>query len=214
MLSDSQVRVRHGLTLHDDTTDALAPRLIVSEVDEASPAERTGLQPGDVLISAAGNKVSRRLDFECALIGRKSGEELAVSVRREGKVVDLKLRLAEPSLKDAAVANDATWQTLGLRLESVPTEVFRKYNTRYRGGLRVRDVRVGSPAHSQGIRRGDVLLGIHVWETVTVENVVYILRREDFEEFNPLKFYILRKEPNRDFETLYGYMRVSTGGER
>ena len=53
---------------------------------------------------------------------------------------------------------------------------------------------------------------MHVWETVTVENVVYILRRPDFDEFNQgegMTFYILR-----DHDTLYGHMRVSTSAGR
>jgi serine protease Do len=209
MIAAQQVRVWHGAAFEDDTSDPEAPRLVVREVVDSSPAARCGLRTGDVVVSVAGSQACRRLDFERALVGRKTGEEVSVSVRRESKSQSLKLRLAEPTGKETPVADDATWRTLGLRLETVSAETFKKYNTRYRGGLRVREVRVGSPAHAQGIRRGDVLLGMHVWETVTVENVSYILQRADFEEFNPLKFYILRNQ-----ETLYGHMRVSTSGGR
>jgi serine protease Do len=170
MLAEKQVGVWHGAAFQDDTSDAESPRLIVKEVEEGSPAETMGLTTGDVVISIAGSKVCRRLDVERALIGRKTGEEVAVSFRRGGKTQELKLRLGE-STKEAPLADDAVWQTLGLRLQPVSAETFKKYNTRYRGGLRVRDVRAGSPAQTQGIRRGDVLLGMHVWETVTVENV-------------------------------------------
>lgn len=65
-------------------------------------------------------------------------------------------------------------------------------------------VRADSPAAKQGIRRGDILVGMHVWETVSTENVAYILNRPDFASIEPLKFYILRGN-----ETLYGHLQVS-----
>jgi serine protease Do len=65
------------------------------------------------------------------------------------------------------------------------------------------DVRQNSPAAEQGIRAGDVLVGMHVWETVSLDNVAYILKRPDFNSITPVKFYILRGN-----ETLYGFMSV------
>ena len=65
-------------------------------------------------------------------------------------------------------------------------------------------MRPGSPAAAQGIRPGDVLVGMHIWETVSLDNVNYILKRPDFTSLNPVKFFILRGN-----DTLYGYMAVS-----
>ena len=62
-------------------------------------------------------------------------------------------------------------------------------------------MRSGSPAAAQGIRPGDVLVGMHIWETVSLDNVNYILKRPDFTSLTPVKFFILRGN-----ETLYGYM--------
>ena len=52
---------------------------------------------------------------------------------------------------------------------------------------------------------GDVLVGMHVWETATLENVAYILKRPDFAKLSPVKFFILRGD-----ETLFGYLPVAT----
>ena len=43
---------------------------------------------------------------------------------------------------------------------------------------------------------------MHIWETTTLDNVAYILKRPDFADLNPVKFFILRGD-----ETLYGYLR-------
>jgi len=47
-------------------------------------------------------------------------------------------------------------------------------------------------------------VGMHVWETISIENVAYILGRPDFAQLGPLKFYILRGN-----ETLFGHLTVS-----
>ena len=79
------------------------------------------------------------------------------------------------------------------------------------GGLTVTDVRSESPAAKQGIRPGDVLVGMHIWETISLENVRYVLNRPDFASLEPLKFYILREnEP----QTLYGFLTVSSHQRR
>ena len=88
-----------------------------------------------------------------------------------------------------------------MRLQTVPASQFRRLSSRYRGGLKVTDVREGGPADRQGIRSGDVLVGMHIWETISMENIAYILRHANAGQ---LKFYILRGD-----ETLYGHLPVA-----
>jgi serine protease Do len=98
------------------------------------------------------------------------------------------------------------WEFLGLELKVIPQQEFRdRFHTEYRGGLTVTSVRAQGPAAEQGVRRGDVLVGMHIWETVTVENVQYIMNRPDFANLSPVKFYILRGN-----ETLFGFLPVSS----
>jgi serine protease Do len=66
------------------------------------------------------------------------------------------------------------------------------------------EVKPDSPAAKQGIRSGDVLVGMHIWETLTLENVDYVLNRPNFSDLQPIKFYILRGN-----DTLYGHLPVS-----
>jgi serine protease Do len=80
---------------------------------------------------------------------------------------------------------------------------FHARSSRYRGGLLVIDVRPGSPAAEHGVQGGDVLVGMHIWETTSLDNVTYILKRADLPSLTPLKVYILR-----DGETLYAHLPV------
>ena len=138
------------------------------------------------------------------MLGRKAGDKLDLTVQREGHSLSVSLVLADTP--DAATAGDSgAWDLLGLDLRVMPGSEFKeKFHTRYRGGLVVVSVRQNSPAADQGIRAGDVLVGMHIWETVSLDNVAYVLRRPDFTSINPVKFFILRGN-----DTLYGFMPIN-----
>jgi serine protease Do len=180
------------------------PGMGVAGVEKKSPAAQIGLQPGDVVTNIDGAEVKRALDFHRAMLDHKPGDELSLVVLRKGSRLNLDLTLAEvPETPRPAV--NSTWELLGLELKVIPAAEFHeKYQSRYRGGLMVSGVRPNSPASAQGIRAGDVLVGMHIWETVSLDNVSYIIRRPDFAALSPVKFFILRGS-----DTLYGYMPVS-----
>jgi len=182
--------------------------LTVSAVDPNSPAAAAGIQAGDIITEIAGRKVRNALDFQRALLDKSWDEVLPVVVTRNGtEDQQFMITLSKPKIP---TLDDEIWTMLGLRLEPIPEETFRqKYQTRYRGGLLVTDVRPGSPAAAQGLRQGDVLVGMHLWETISLDNVEYIIRRPDFASFLPLKFFLLRGN-----ETYYGYFSVALRSEK
>ncbi|MEX0711151.1 MAG: PDZ domain-containing protein, partial [Pirellulales bacterium] len=177
--------------------------LVVDAVDVKSPADQSGLKAGDVIKSVGDQEVARALDLERALLGRRPGDEVEVAIERDDESLTLNLVLA-PAPQQVQEPNRPTWELLGLELAVIPKAQFQQYRSRYRGGLSVSDVRADGPAARQGIRRGDILVGMHIWETISLDNVAYILGRSDFAELEPLKFYILRGN-----ETLYGHLTVS-----
>jgi serine protease Do len=198
----------HGISLANDAkpaTDAAGNKgPVVASIDKKSPAAEGGLEAGDVIKSVGDVDVKRPLDFHRAILNRKAGETLAVTVERGGEKVTKDITLADPQEKGKGSSRPA-WDVLGLELKPVPAQEFKAARqTRYRGGLAVTDVRPDSPAASQGIRAGDVLVGMHIWETVTPENVSYILKRPDLTSISPMKFFILRGN-----ETLYGYLPLT-----
>jgi serine protease Do len=180
--------------------------LVLEAVDAESPAAESGLQSGDIIRAVGRRHVSRALDLERALLGHHPGEKIAVDAERDGQRLHVNLVLASAP-EEAESPSDPIWEVIGLTARTISAKQFHHHHrTRYRGGLLVEDVRADSPAAKQGIRRGDILVGMHIWETVSLDNVTYILNRPDLANLQPLKFYILREnEP----QTLYGFLQLA-----
>jgi len=73
--------------------------LRVVEVVPGGPAARAGLRAGDLLITAGGQPVQRAQDLQRLMFGEAIGKPLAITVMRNGALVDV---IAEPSERVAA----------------------------------------------------------------------------------------------------------------
>jgi len=201
MSAERLSQVEHGAKITTEY-DLHSSRAVVQSVRDGSPADKAGLRSGDILLTAGDQTITRRLDFERLLLQRQVGEELILNAQRNGQPLQLSIVLGEGSGLQTTVTDQA-WDQIGLRMTPIAPNAFRKYQTRYRGGLKIVSVRPDSPAFEHGIRRGDILVGLHKWETISIDNISYILNCAEFKATQPFKFYILRGN-----DTLYGTMHA------
>ena len=66
-------------------------RLLVDSVMESSPAEQTGLQPGDIIFRYDGSRVFSYRDLRDATTRGEMGETVPVEIRRGGEVLEVDL---------------------------------------------------------------------------------------------------------------------------
>ncbi len=64
-------------------------------------------------------------------------------------------------------------------------------------------VRNDGPAAQEGIKRGDILLGMDVFETISLENVAYVVKKTETAA-QPLKFLLIHGET-----IYYGYLSTA-----
>ena len=210
-------RTSHGL-ITEDVKNADVRKLVIRGTASSGPAAQAGFQPGDVLTRAEGKTIVDRVDLERALLGHRPGETVDVYVLRDGEETALSFKLGSANspahgtlaagltVPQPADPVDTTWTILGLKLGMASPDAVA--GTRYRGGLRVAAVREGGPAALTGIRAGDILVGLHQWETVTPQNVEWVLKHPQLKTFSPLKFYILGDRGNGQ-ETLLGHLKLA-----
>jgi serine protease Do len=164
--------------------------LIVEQTGPVTQTSTSGLQPGDVICRVDDQTICNSLDFERALLGRKPNDKLNVVVKREGQDKSAELVLRGPATGNSAL--DVVWKRLGMKLNPAKVETVHRVNGQLQGGLLVVDVSSDGPAARSGIQRGDILIGLHTWETLSIDNVMYVLNHPEAATFGPLKFFVIR----------------------
>ena len=189
----------HGLHVQSDSEKQ---GVRVMYVEEKSPAAQAGLEPGDVLCTIEKLDIRNTLDLERALLGRRLGSEVQLVVKRSGETKNQGMKLAALDTSNRE-QGDRLWRELGIRFRAVSGGEFKQSETEYGGGLLVASVRKDGPAYRDGLRTGDVLVGLHVWETMSLEHIEYILKSDELPE-TPVKYYIVR-----DSEPFYGRITIA-----
>jgi len=186
--------ISHGLVLKDRVDAAAQPQLrtvAVERADAGGAAAQAGIHKGDVLVRVNEQPVTTALEVERALLDRRTGDRVPVVLQRgaEEKRVELVLVSAD---KAALPPVELVYRKLGVKLAPAGAETITKVNQHLHGGLAVSEVVADGVASKAGIQKGDILVGLHQWETVTLDNVAFVLTHPDLASFNPLRFYIVR----------------------
>jgi hypothetical protein len=73
--------------------------VLLTGVMPGSPAEKAGLQKGDVVVALAGTPVDNLADFSAVLKAHQPGDEVVVEFQRDGKALQEKVTLVERSTR-------------------------------------------------------------------------------------------------------------------
>ena len=68
--------------------------MVISEVLEDTPAAEVGLQPGDLIIAIDGKPVEEVEAFIEEMQSRKPGDEVSLTIFREGEEIEIQVTLA------------------------------------------------------------------------------------------------------------------------
>jgi serine protease Do len=190
--------------------------IVVTALVANSPATVGGLQPGDHILKVGDRHIKDPLDFELALLGIEPGQRVGVDILRGSENSSLEIQASAPSNgNDPRKIAARVWSAIGIQAEPLSAAATKQLNSRlriekpYKGGLRITAVRPGSPADRQLIRSGDVLLGIHGWQTASIDDLDAILRSDEIKQSPQADFYIVRRD-----QTLVGQLRLANGNNK
>jgi len=133
---------------------------LVGDVIPDGPAEKAGIQRGDVIVEFNGNVVNDVGQLPKIVASTTPDTDVDVVVIRGGKSQTLNVRIAVLKDGDAKVAKTQSQNSLGMQGQDITPELAQSLGLDTDEGVLVSDVTAGQPAAEAGIKRGDVITEI------------------------------------------------------
>ncbi|RMD61638.1 MAG: PDZ domain-containing protein, partial [Planctomycetota bacterium] len=168
--------------------------VLIAEVTENSPAEKAGLQSGDILVRFNGDRVSSANELRFLVASAEPGERVPVEVFRDGRTRTFRVKLGELPVEQLTSANTpgmerhsngafAYEESLGMSVRTLTPALAERFGVRdVDEGVIVTAVDPNGPAAFAGLRPGDVILSVQGKTVASARELERELDRRDLEE--------------------------------
>src|SRR5688572_12991031 len=146
---------------------------LVSTVSRGRPAQKAGIEPGDVIIEFNGKSVKNRDELVATVVSTKPGSTVPVKIIRDKQERTLSLTVGELDLDEesnraaeqqrtSVEPDEEPSQGFGITLTAITPETARRLRLPSDAqGVVVSDVEQGSPAFRAGLVRGDIITRVN-----------------------------------------------------
>lgn len=142
--------------------------VFVYHIFENSAAEKAGLKKGDFIIAINGTPVNTSPELLEQIALHKPGDNVSVSLTREGKLVQTTVQLKNIEGNTKIIRNDASAMVLGAKLKTVSVEDARKYNIT--GGVLVTGLEEGAIKQQTAMKSGFIITELNEEPVRSVED--------------------------------------------
>ncbi len=136
--------------------------VIIASVENDTPADEAGLEPGDVVVEFGGVKITDVPQFRRVVAEFDPGDRVDIVVIRDGHEKKLRAKLAErpetAALGEEGPSGNGVW--FGIEVVDLDDPIARRFDVSADEGVLVVSVESGSPAAHGGLEPGDVIVRI------------------------------------------------------
>jgi len=180
---------------------------LVAEVFKDSPASKSGVQVGDVIVSFDGNDVVKSADLPALVASTPVGKTASLVVLRGGDRVVVEVEVAKLA-DDAESARPVRAASLGLTVQDVTSDIAEQLGlAKGESGVVVTSVTKGSPAAEAGLEPGDLVVSVSNQQVESAENF-----REMLEKATPDKGILVLVR--RGDQTLFRVLKPTAGKDK
>ncbi len=187
----------HGLTFSkatDGNHEFLGSKLFVREYRGSDSNSSRDIRNGDRVATVDGLAISNRLELELAMLDIRPGHSIEIGLDRNGESLVHTLTLSPSTGKQESDLAKTAWEQLGVKLSVVSASSIAGIGEGYKGGLKINDVRLGSPADRARLQSGDIIVGVMDWQTPKLEHLGWIMANASFKNAASAKYYLVRKK--------------------
>ncbi len=135
---------------------------LIADVSPDSPADKAGLQSGDVVIKFNNQPIEEFADLTRFVGATKPDSDVNLTIIRDGKekVINVQLGELKDAKKAAAEPEESTDNKIGLNVKEITPELAKKYSLERESGVILFNVERGTKAYNAGFRTGDIITNI------------------------------------------------------
>ena len=177
--------------------------VIVARVERDTPAERAGLQVGDVILEINGQKIENVSRFRIVVANCPINERIPIRINRDGRERTINATLIDRGIEEeqAESAPEPVSFDLGVRLDTLDSDIARRMNVNANEGLIVTHVTPDTPASRAGIRPGDIIIEINRNRLSSIRDFERAIERAERANLNVILAYIMSRDGTYQFVT-------------
>ncbi len=160
-----------GLAIQDMNEDLAqsfgvnkAEGILVAEITKGSPAQKAGIQAGDILLALNRNKVIDVTDLRNRIAMTTPGNKVSLQLIREGIKKEVQVVIAEQPADFSQATrmrsrknNSSLLDNMGLTLQELTAELAQQFGYTDGQGVLITQVTPSSPADSVGLQPGQLI---------------------------------------------------------
>jgi serine protease Do len=143
---------------------------LVAQVFSSSPAEKAGIERGDVILEFDGKEVADSKDLPRVVSSTPVGKSVTIRLSRNGKVLDRQVKVGEMEEKAEVAKAPSSNKSLGITVQNLTPDIAKRLGLKKETGVVVTRVEPGSPAANAGIQTGDVIQQVNRKPVSNVED--------------------------------------------
>jgi len=143
---------------------------LVAEVIKDGPADKAGIEHGDVIVEFGGKEIGESKDLPRIVAATPVGKTVSVKIWKGGKLLSKDVKIGQMEEGATETAKAPVRKQIGVAVQNITHEMAQALGLRNRVGVVVTQVEPGSPAADAGIRQGDVIREVNRSQVTDVEN--------------------------------------------
>jgi len=157
--------------------------VLITDVQDDTPASRAGIKSQDVIVSLDGTDLKDTQDLRNRIAQTIPGTTVALGIIRDGKPIELEAKIGEQPANFGVASQSMPAQNplspFGLVVQELTPDLAEQLGFKGREGLVISEVAPGSPADEIGLRSGYLIEEVQKEKVTSLQELRQIMQQSE-----------------------------------